>query len=222
MTRTEALVLVAMFGLTRFALLVGCFWGMLALAASACELGLILASDVSSSMTAPRSAMVRKGTADALRQRDLADALAGQDAWVMLVDWADGVRMVSDWRPIAGADDLADLAMALESTPPVTVGAGTTMIGGLLRFARAAFDAKPCDRMVLDVMSDGNPSEGARSEQVFDDRHTVNVILVQGGGDAAKLMHERIRWGWAGFLMPVASFAEFPAAMRAKLLLEVS
>jgi Ca-activated chloride channel family protein len=188
----------------------------------ACELGLILATDVSTSMSAPRSAMVRKGTADALRQRDLADALAGQDAWVMLVDWADGVRMVSDWRPIAGADDLADLAAALETTPPVTVGGGTTLIGQLLRFARAAFDAKPCDRMVLDVMSDGQPSEATRSEQVFDERHIVNVILVQGSGDAAKIMHERIRWGWAGFLMPVATFEEFPAAMRAKLMLEVS
>jgi Ca-activated chloride channel family protein len=190
--------------------------------AFACDLGLILASDVSSSMTAPRSTLVRKGTADALRGRDLADALAGQDAWVMLVDWADGARLVSDWRPIAGADDLADLATALESTPPVTVGRGTTMIGSLLRFARAAFDAKPCDRMVLDVMSDGHPTENTASSQVFDDRHTVNVILVQGGPEAAATMHERIRWGWAGFLMPVATFEEFPAAMRQKLMMEVS
>jgi Ca-activated chloride channel family protein len=213
--------------MSRLAFLVVWFllWMSLAFGAAsafACELGLILASDVSTSMTAPRSTLVRKGTADALRDRDIADAFAGQGALVMLVDWADGVRLVSDWRPIAGADDLADLATALESTPPVTVGRGTTMIGSLLRFARAAFDARPCDRMVLDVMSDGYPTDPTRSEQVFDDRHTVNVILVGGGTEAMKVMHENIRWGWAGFLMPVATFEEFPAAMRRKLVLEVS
>jgi hypothetical protein len=98
-------------------------------------------------------------------------------------------------------------------------------MGSMFRKAREFFDARPCDRQVLDVMTDGDPTYSprqARDESFVEGTHTVNVIFVGTKPESIARMETEARFGWGGFVMPVARFEDFPAAMRRKLMLEVS
>jgi Ca-activated chloride channel family protein len=212
------------FGLTRFALLVGCFWGMLALAANACDLALIIASDMSASMKQEGRETVRRGTAAALRHPEVVHALTVGETQVMVVEFAMSTGLVADWTPIRGTDDLYDLAAAVEiGTPPHMIGSAT-VIPALLQFAAAAFAQMPCDRMVLDIATDGDPHDVAPEAARYLDpeRHVVNIIFLNGEEADLRDMHAHTRLGFGGFLIPVTSAEEFPEAMRRKLLMEVS
>lgn len=192
--------------------------------AGACDLALILASDVSTSLTAEERAEVRRGNAEALRQPGLAEALAYGETWIMLADWAGQSGAVTPWRRIGSADDLHDLALIAEAPSPLNLTAGTNM-ARLFGFAAEQFAAKPCAKQVLDVMTDGEPNSnpmGVRDQVFVEGTNVVNIIAVTTEIAVLQAMQEQARFGWGGFVMPVATFADFPAAMRRKLLLEVS
>jgi Ca-activated chloride channel family protein len=195
---------------------------VMAAAPAGCDLALILANDASSSMKPEQKALVRKGTADALRSPDLAYALAGSSAWIMVIEWSYDVEVLAQWTRIDTPADLAALADRTEAGAPT--GSQTNM-GTMFRKAREFFDAKPCDRQILDVMTDGEPTYSprqARDESFVEGVHTVNVIFVGPRPEAIAKMEADARFGLGSFVMPVASFADFPAAMRRKLMLEVS
>jgi Ca-activated chloride channel family protein len=214
--------------MSRLAFLVVWFLAWMSLAffaagAFACDLALIIASDVSGSMDQPQKQIVRRGTAAALRHPEVVHALTDGETQVMVVEFASSVGLVADWRPVANSDDLADLAMAVEvGTAPGAVGSAT-FFGELLEFAAAAFRNVQCDRMVLDIATDGDPHGIVPESAQFliDGVHTVNVIFVGGTENDMREMHERTRFGWGGFLLPIGSFEEFPEAMRRKLLMEI-
>jgi Ca-activated chloride channel family protein len=192
-------------------------------AAFACDLGLIIASDVSGSMDQPQKQTVRRGTAAALRHPEVVHALTDGETQVMVVEFASSVGIVADWRPVANSDDLADIAVAVEvGTAPGAVGSAT-VFGELLRFAAGAFARVQCDRLVLDIATDGDPHSVVPMTGNYLDaeRHVVNVIFVGGTEADMREMHERTRLGWGGFLLPIGSFEEFPEAMRRKLLMEI-
>jgi hypothetical protein len=165
---------------------------------------------------------VRNGTAAALRDPEVVFALTNGDVRVMAVEFANSVSMVADWTPTRSADDLADIAVAVTTGATKYPGAGTSF-GPLLRFARSAFDAVQCDRMVLDIATDGDPHGLVEhsAEYLIDGVHTVNILFVDGMPEDLEDVHANSRYGWGGFTIPLTDPSEFPDAMRRKLLMEV-
>lgn len=191
-----------------------------------CDLALSLALDVSSSITAPQHAMVRKGTAEALRRPEIVNAMTEGGVYLQVFEWSDGETMLVDWTPVRNSDDLATIATAIEGAQRSHHGMDVTSMGSALEFALTQFERVRCARNVLDLMTDGNPTGGISPEQAiqqFDtERHQVNVLFVGQGQAALRRMETGVRFGWGSFVMPVPRWEDFGLGMYRKLLREVS
>tara|TARA_R110002020_G_scaffold50818_5_gene143870 strand:+ start:2782 stop:3618 length:837 start_codon:yes stop_codon:yes gene_type:complete len=203
------------------------------------DVALVLAVDVSRSMSQRELTIQREGYAAALNHPDVVRAIA-QGAYgriaITMFEWAgDGsIREVFDWTLVetgADADRLSEIV--LQSRP---VGQRRTSISGALKHAVARLEAAPYEgfRKVIDVSGDGPNNHGgpvldAREEAVAQ-RIVINGLPLMtsdgpGGGfnisDLDTYYAECVIGGPGSFLVPVKSWEQFPEAIRRKLILEI-
>ena len=138
---------------------------VLARAETRVDVELMLAVDVSYSMTPNELEIQRRGYAAALRDPEIARAVgAGYHGQVALsyVEWSgtNEQRVIVPWTLISTAEDLGRIADVLtaEFRPVLR----RTSISGLLRFATGSFEANGFDgdRRVIDVSGDGPNNMG--------------------------------------------------------------
>jgi hypothetical protein len=205
------------------------------------DVELILAVDVSLSMSPGELAIQRDGYAAALRHEDVVRAIAsgvhGRIA-VTYVEWAgdDVQHVVVPWTLIAGADDARRVAEGLSLAPPRS--ARRTSISGMLYFAADLFaeSAYRGMRRVVDISGDGPNNQGLPVVQARDalvaQGVTVNglPLMTQGMGfggryDLAELdayYRDCVIGGPGAFMIPVNDWSQFPEAVRRKLVLELA
>lgn len=141
------------------------------------QVALILAIDSSISMEDGAEAL-RRAHADALRHPAVGAALAGSRVAVVL--WGGWARMALPWRDVAGPEDAARLADAIEALP--SDPAETSGAESLLHHAVAWREACACPDLplVLDVASDGVIpwTGGLRTarERLLDLGATINTL----------------------------------------------
>src|SRR5690606_9339023 len=129
------------------------------------DVELILAVDVSLSMSAEELAIQRDGYAAALTHEDVVRAIEsgvhGRIA-IAYVEWAgdDVQHVVVPWPIVAGAADAARVAASLSVAPPNR--ARRTSISGMLDFAADLFaeSGHRGMRRVVDVSGDGPNNQG--------------------------------------------------------------
>lgn len=199
-------------------------------APAACRLALVLAMDVSRSVSPTDFRIGRDGLAAAMRDAEVRRAfLAGGPVAVTVFDWDEPARqaVVLPWRMIRTPADLDSAAGEIEGwRRPADVG--LTGTAAALLFARAALDAGPaCDRAVIDVATDGLPNAGPRVSDTYAGadfgRVTVNALAIGEHEDelvawlAAELIH-----GPGAFIEFAPRHTDFPEAIRRKLIREVS
>ena len=204
------------------------------------DVELILAVDVSLSMSPQELAIQRDGYAAALTHeqviRAIQDGIHGKIA-VTYVEWAGlGVQhVVVPWTLIANRSDAAAIAEQLTVHPPNS--ARRTSISAALDFAGSHFKTSPFRGMkrVLDVSGDGPNNQGGLVAQARDalvnQGITVNGLpLMTGGGyssvyDLPNLdayYRDCVIGGPGSFMIPVNDWSQFPEAVRRKLVLELA
>lgn len=197
---------------------------------AACETALLLAVDVSGSISREEYTLQMQGLAQALEDPDIIDALVGGQDKLSLVHWS-GLRkqrLSLPWITLRTSDDVAALAAAIRLLKRPQDHTDTA-IGEALYFSLAQFpDVADCQRHVIDLSGDGAENAGqslpAARAEVEANRVTLNGIAIEN--DAASLnltdYFRRFVITPDGFVITAQSLADYPRAIREKLLRELT
>ena len=203
------------------------------------DVELVLAVDVSRSMSPRELEIQRRGYAAALTDPKVVQAIqSGPNARIALiyVEWAgwQSQRVIVPWTMIASAADAR--AVATRLTAQFDPSLRRTSISGLLDYASGLFadNGFRSLRRVIDILGDGPNNHGRPVEAARDD------VLAQGIAiNGLPLMtKEGMGWQWhlddldeyyrhcviggpAAFVIPVLEWEHFPAAVRRKMILEL-
>ena len=203
------------------------------------DVALVLAVDVSRSMSLEELRIQREGYAAAIASRDVVRAIS-QGAYrriaVTLFEWANDshAREIVGWTIIESqtdADQVAELLLATHS-----VGQRRTSISGAIYHASGLLQTAPfaADRMVIDISGDGPNNQGVPVTEARDDAlahgFTINGLpmMTRGGvgssfniADLDRYYTRCVIGGPGAFVVPVNDWDQFAEAVRRKLVLEI-
>jgi hypothetical protein len=209
-------------------------------AAEQVDVELVLAVDVSLSMSPDELEIQRRGYAAALTDPDVIEAIRdgthGRIA-VTYVEWAgqSTQHVIVPWTMIASREDAVAFVQKLTANPPNS--ARRTSISGALLFAGDLFAESSFRgaKRVVDVSGDGANNQGPPVDAVRDavaaQGVTINGLpLMTSGGtpsvfdiDDLDVYYTNCVIGGPGaFMIPVNSWDQFPRAVRRKLVLELA
>ncbi|MCJ2070415.1 DUF1194 domain-containing protein [Methylobacterium sp. J-030] len=207
---------------------------------------LVLAVDVSLSISEARFDLERRGYAEAFADprvlRAIGDGPAGRIG-VALFDWAGPgeQRVAVDWMIIGSAQDAVVFAARLAAVPRPFYG--RTAIGSALGFATDLLARAPfrTERRVIDVSGDGTGNAGRSIADARDAAVsagiTINGIVVltdpegmpsflkdhtNPAGGLVAYYRNTVIGGEGAFVMSAESFEAFGRAIVAKLIREIS
>ncbi len=198
--------------------------------ARAAELALVMALDVSASVSADSYILERDGVAFAFadeRLQRMIAAAGGIEA--MVLEWSDPdkIAVTVDWTRIGSAAAARDFAAAVRGTDRTSHG--LTAIGPALAAAGRQFRhlPQPAARHVIDISGDGMANLGEAPELVRDRLVAAGVtinglpILTEEPWLAA-YYRDHVIGGAGAFVLPARDFNSFAAALRRKLVAEVA
>lgn len=229
---------------SRFRFLVGAVSLLLApvLPAAAQEqvdVALVLAVDVSRSMSPEELQIQRQGYAAAIASPEVVRAIemgVHGRIGLMMFEWANEshAREIVPWSVVETAADARDFAdKVLADT---TYGQRRTSISGAIRHASALLDEVPFEagRLVIDISGDGPNNQGTpvtlARDAAVERGHIINGLpLMTKGGigfqfnipDLDEYYRRCVIGGPTSFVIPVVEWAQFPDAVRRKLILEI-
>lgn len=198
----------------------------------AADLALVLAMDVSGSVSEGRLGLQIEGYADAVADPAFLRAIrSGRQGRIALtfVQWssADWQRQRVGWALIDGAAAAARFAAAVRDVPRPTPG--VTSISGAIDFSagllrRAGLSGT---RGVIDVSGDGRNNDGRPVRAAVDDAVasgiTVNGLPIVGlEPDIDDYYQSEVIGGPGAFALPARDPASFAQSLLQKLLLEVA
>jgi hypothetical protein len=204
------------------------------------DVELVLAVDVSLSMSFDELKIQRDGYVAALTHDEvinaIRDGIHGKIA-ISYVEWAGDQShyVVVPWTVIASRDDAQRVVERITANPPNS--ARRTSISGALRFAYDLFAESAFRglKRVVDVSGDGPNNQGEWVDVVRDDIISRGIIinglpLMTDGGlmstfgipDLDRYYTHCVIGGPGAFMIPVNDWSHFPEAVRRKLVLEIA
>ncbi|TDK41419.1 DUF1194 domain-containing protein [Antarcticimicrobium luteum] len=205
------------------------------LAAAECRLALVLALDVSSSVSAAEDALQRGGLAAALIAPEVEQAVFAAPLPVAIAayEWSGREKqtLLADWRLIRSRADLLELAETIGRSERGQTEFPTAL-GYALGYGASLLARGPaCLYRTLDMAGDGENNEGfppaaAYAEFPFADV-TVNGLVVNAPDDGAEIdliayYRDTVLHGPGAFLEVAHGFEDYQRAMRRKLLRELA
>jgi len=199
--------------------------------AACASLALVLAVDVSASVTADSYLLQRNGIARAFEDPRLVSAISAVPGGIeaMVLEWSDPDRIAVTvgWTSLADVESAAAFAAAVRATKRSSDG--LTAIGPALLAAAAAFDQmpEPAQRRVIDISGDGMANFGL-TPTVARDRVVEAGISING---LAILTEEpwleayyrsNVIGGPGAFVVAARNSGTFADAMLRKLVQEVA
>lgn len=196
-----------------------------------CRLALVLAFDVSRSISSAEYALQREGLLAALADPAIRDAFLGSPHHVALAifEWSSRKhqRMALGWTEIRTAADLDAVATQLAAHQRSTKGS-LTALGRAVEFGRDLMQTAPdCVEQVLDVSGDGRNNDGIDPTAAYATRSfgalRVNGLAIRTyDRDVADYFRKRVIRGPGAFVEVAEGQKDFPRAIRRKLLRELS
>ncbi|WP_244327861.1 DUF1194 domain-containing protein [Roseibium sp. RKSG952] len=203
------------------------------------DVALVLAIDVSLSMSQEEMALQRQGYAAAITSAEVLQAIrygAHQRIAITFFEWANNTyaREIVGWSIIENSEDAEIVAASLRTV--YRQGARRTSISGGIRHAVRVLDDIPfeAERRVIDISGDGPNNQGlpvtdARDEAIARGITINGLPLMTSGGygsqfnipDLDEYYRNCVIGGPLSFMIPVNSWDQFPEAVRRKLVLEI-
>lgn len=193
---------------------------------------LVLAMDVSGSLSDGRITVQRRGHAEAITSPRFLQAVGAGDAGAVAltaVEWSDAGRQqqVVPWRRIADAAAAQDFAAALLRAPrPIP---GFTSISGALDFAAGLLAEAPftASLRVIDLSgngenNDGRPAAAARDAAVAAGITINGLPILDAVRDLDAYYAREVIGGPGAFLVPVDDLEGYARAISRKLAMEVA
>lgn len=211
-----------------------------ATAQEAVDVELVLAVDVSLSMSFEELRIQRDGYVAALTHDDVLNAIRNGvhgRIGITYFEWAGDTSqyMIVPWTIIASREDAQRVVDQITANPPNS--ARRTSISGGLRYAHDLFAESPfrSHKRVVDVSGDGPNNQGeyvnlVRDQLVADGIIINGLPLMTDGGmisafdvpDLDKYYADCVIGGPGAFVIPVNDWDQFPEAVRRKLVLEIA
>ncbi|HXE70210.1 MAG TPA: DUF1194 domain-containing protein [Hyphomicrobiaceae bacterium] len=202
-------------------------------AQSGVDLQLVLAVDVSGSVSEARFELQKRGYVAAFRNPRLLQAIQSgsqQGIAVTMLQWTGPVLQVQvvPWRLISTEASMRALADAIEAVPRQLFGGGTS-ISGAIDYAMsllAATEAKSA-RRVIDISGDGTNNRGRPVTEARDDAVKAGVsinglpILALDPELDQYYLHNVIG-GPGAFVVAATSYETFADAILKKLVTEIA
>lgn len=201
---------------------------------------LVLAVDVSRSMTLNELEIQRRGYAAALTSDEVISAITGGllgRVAVIYVEWAGyySHRVIVDWRIISNSSEAK--AFASELTAKFNSSMRRTSISGALDYASNLFETNAfiSNRQIIDISGDGPNNQGraileARAE-ALEKGIVINGLPLMTKEGMGSIFHldnlddyyrNCVIGGPGSFVLPVTDWQQFPAAVRHKIVLELA
>ncbi len=199
--------------------------------AAAASLALVLAIDVSESVSSERYLLQHDGIARAFETPLLVDAILATPGGIeaLVLEWSDPdkIAVTVDWAPIATRGAAAQFAAKVRATKRTSNG--LTAIGSAMLAAGQAFDRlpEPATHRIIDVSGDGMANFGANPALVRDELVrqgvTINGLAILSEEPWLADYYERnVIGGPAAFVVAAKGFDSFAEAMLRKLVQEVA
>lgn len=213
-------------------------------AAEPVDLLLVLAADVSRSVTEPKFRLQREGAAAAITHPEVVKAMTSgpnRRIAVCFLEWATAGQqaVVVDWTAIGDGSSARAFGDRLVETPRSF--AGSTSISAAIDFAMAQLERAPfrADKRVIDISGDGNNNSGRSVTEARDEALakgvTINalVILTPPGesfrpehtnppGGLEKYFQDSVIGGFGAFTVVAESHTDFGRALTKKLIQEIA
>lgn len=196
------------------------------------DLALVLAVDVSGSVSGERFELQRRGYAKAFSTPEVLSAIAaGQNHAILvtLVEWsgADHQQQTIGWTLIDGPETAAAFGSAVAEAPRAF--ADWTSISGAIDYAAKLFETIDADaaRKIIDVSGDGINNSGrdlaaARADALRADL-TINGLAILWDYPTLDVYYRNNVIGGPGAFAVVAhDFSDFGAALLSKLVREIA
>jgi len=202
-----------------------------AVPAQAAAVALVLAIDVSESVSSERYILQHEGIARAFETPQLIDAIAAVPGGIeaLVLEWSDPdkITVTVGWTRIANGGAAAAFAASVRATERTSHG--LTAIGSAMLAAAAAFDdmPEPAGRRVIDVSGDGMANFGvppatARDEIVKAGITINGLAILTEEPWLADYYSQNVVGGPSAFVVVAKSFDSFAEAMLRKLVQEVA
>ncbi|HVC57350.1 MAG TPA: DUF1194 domain-containing protein [Stellaceae bacterium] len=202
-----------------------------AVPARAASIALVMAIDVSGSVSQGRYMLQHEGIARAFETPRLIDAMSAMPGGIeaLVLEWSDPdkIAVTVGWTHIANRSTALAFAAALRATHRTSNG--LTAIGAALRAAAAAFDhmPEPAARRVIDVSGDGMANFGEPPAAVRDELVkrgiTINGLAILAEEPwLDEYYRHNVIGGPSSFCLVAQNFNSFADAMLSKLVQEVA
>lgn len=201
------------------------------LPARAAAVALVLAVDVSESVSAGRYALQREGIARAFETPQLVDAIATVPGGIqaLVIEWSDPdkISVTVGWTRIVNRNSAAAFAASVRATRRTS--SGLTAIGSAMMAAAAAFDhmPEPAAHRVIDISGDGMANFGVPPATARDALVklgiTINGLAILSEEPWLDEYYKKnVIGGPASFITVAKDFESFADAMLRKLVKEVA
>lgn len=213
--------------------LVGAFAACLAAgpATAGCRLALLLAVDVSRSVSESDYEIQRQGLIAALTAPEVKKAMFAPGGYVAMsvYEWSGKTdqQVMVPWAEMLGAADLDGVVAQIRAHERHNLQQATGM-GEALSFARNHLaEAPDCAAQTIDMSGDGQNNEGRTPAQVYaaEDFGSIAVNGLPIGEHESFISdyyRDEVIRGPGAFVEPAPSEADYPRAIRRKLLKELS
>jgi hypothetical protein len=203
----------------------------LAAAADAAELAIVMAIDVSTSVTADSYILQREGIARAFKDPRLIDAISAAPGGIeaLVLEWSDpeSIAVAVPWTHIADKRSAAAFAASVHAA--ARNSGGLTAIGQALAAAAAQFERlpQPAARRIIDISGDGIANIGAPPRAIRDRLVkagiTINgLAIVTEQPWLAEYYRHNVIGGTGAFVLAAQDFLSFAEAMLRKLVTEIA
>jgi hypothetical protein len=202
-----------------------------AMPAHAAALALVLAIDVSESVSHDRYILQHEGIARAFETPRLVDIIAAMPGGIeaLVLEWSDPdkIAITVGWTHISDAGSAAAFAAAVRAT--TRTSNGLTALGSAMRAAATAFEhmPEPAGHRVIDVSGDGMANFGLPPAQARDELVqkgiTINGLAILTEEPwLDQYYQQNVIGGPSSFVLVAKSMDTFADAMLRKLVQEVA
>ena len=213
-------------------------------ASDSVDMLLVLAADVSRSVTEPKFKLQREGAAAAISHPDVVRAITSGPNWriaVCFVEWAAvGMQnVIVDWTVIGSDSAARGFGDRLIEAPRSF--AGSTSISDAIDFAVSQLNRAPftSERRVIDVSGDGTNNSGRAVTDARDDAVaksiTINALVIltplaesfrpehtNPAGGLEKYFQDNVIGGSGAFTVVAEGHESFGRALTKKLIQEIA
>ena len=198
------------------------------LPAVACDTALLLTIDVSNSVDAAEYRLQTDGLADALADPAIVEALVQGNSALAVMQWSaeDEQTFVIPWTRVQTPYDAARLSERARRQGRAFVLSGTAPAEAIHAAIDAFGPVADCRRRVIDISGDGTPNTGgdvgAARRRAELAGVTINAIAIELMGVAISNFYRGQVITRDGFVMTARMHRDYPRAIRAKILRELS